>query len=197
MLNPKFPSLACLSKQAQLTLPPPFPNSPQTEPFIHSTSGIVNFITSTIVAASDQVVYDNPKWYRSHSLNYISQNHIAWGVEQQSKKKHPKRYGNLVQSERDGLNDMLVAHRAEVEEWIAGRMRTRRTVVGVSVGGGGGGTGNVASAGGGFIGNVDMMGMVGGLGYPGPSSRSGAAYHPSIGGASSSGGVVGAGLGDY
>lgn len=91
----------------------------RTDAFTNGVTGIINFINGDLLPASDQVIYDKPKWYRQNTLNFVSHNHLAWSID---KKKSTKRYGNLVQSPARGLNDMLMAHKEQVQGYINSRL---------------------------------------------------------------------------
>ena len=87
--------------------------------FTNAVKGIINFVNGDLLPASDQVIYDKPKWYRQNSVNFVSHNHLAWSID---KKKSTKRYGNLIQSPAQGLNDMLMTHKEQVQGYISSRL---------------------------------------------------------------------------
>lgn len=87
----------------------------RTDSFVSAVSGIVNFVNGDLLPVSDQVLYDKPKWYKQNSLNFVSHNHLAWSIDKQ---KSTKRYGNLVRSPAEGLNDMLMTHEDHVQKFI-------------------------------------------------------------------------------
>ncbi|KAL9107460.1 MAG: hypothetical protein Q9227_007657 [Pyrenula ochraceoflavens] len=71
-----------------------------------------------------------PKWYRDHSLVFVSSTHDAWN---RGEKKLSKRYGSLRKSEGRSMQHMLRLNRKEVQDYV-GR------VVGLQVGKGKGDT---------------------------------------------------------
>ncbi len=92
----------------------------RTSDVIKSVKGIVNFVTTTLHPISAQVLDEKPKWYRQNSLVIVSHCHNVWSLEH---RKQSKRYGSLIQAEFDGLNDMLVHNREQVQAFILDRIQ--------------------------------------------------------------------------
>lgn len=62
------------------------------------------------------------KSFIQHSLNFVSNNHLVWDID---RKKPSKRLGNLVRSPESTLNDMLIKHQEEAQEFILARVGTK------------------------------------------------------------------------
>ena len=60
--------------------------------------------------------------FTQHSLNFVSNNHLVWEID---RKKPSKRFGNLIRSPESRLNDMLIKHQEEAQEFILARVGTR------------------------------------------------------------------------
>ena len=98
------------------------------EDFTKRVTGMVNFISeNSLRAVSDHGFFQHgqslSKWYRAHSLNFVANHHLVWDIE--GSKKPSKRFGNLVRSPVNGLNDMLGQHQEEVQGFIMRRVATR------------------------------------------------------------------------
>lgn len=59
------------------------------------------------------------QWYRENSLVYVSQAHSLWKKEG----KASKRYGRLVRSNGEVLNQMMKIHEQEVYDWMLEKIR--------------------------------------------------------------------------
>lgn len=53
---------------------------------------------------------------------FVSRAHGVWNPETNRHKKPSKRYGNLIQSPKEGLSEILMHHKSEVYEWISERV---------------------------------------------------------------------------
>ena len=89
---------------------------------------MVNFISENrLKAVSDHGFFQHgqslSKWYRANSVNFVANNHLVWDID--SSKKPSKRFGNLVRSPVNGLNDMLGQHQEEVQGFITRRVIKR------------------------------------------------------------------------
>lgn len=58
-------------------------------------------------------------------MNFVSNEHLVWKIE--GGKKPSKRFGNLVRSPKMYLNNMLVHHKEQVQEFILGRSEALAT----------------------------------------------------------------------
>ncbi|KAL2041750.1 hypothetical protein N7G274_005534 [Stereocaulon virgatum] len=98
--------------------------STREQEFMKRVRGLINFVAkSHLVPVSDSgQVYWLSKWYKTHSLNYVSNNHLVWDID---RKKPSKRFGNLVRSSASKLNDMLGQHQEEVQDFILARVGIR------------------------------------------------------------------------
>ena len=98
------------------------------EDFTKRVTGLINFISeNSLKAVSDHGFFQHgqslSKWYRAHSVNFVANNHLVWDID--GSKKPSKRFGNLVRSPVNGLNDMLGQHQEEVQGFITGRIVRR------------------------------------------------------------------------
>ncbi|KAL4951273.1 hypothetical protein BDW69DRAFT_186526, partial [Aspergillus filifer] len=82
-------------------------------------NGVISFVAKDpvrAVASHTQVWLS--RWYKDNSLVYVSHAHGLW---KNAGKKPSKRYGNLLESPKAGLSEMLMHHKGEVCEWIEER----------------------------------------------------------------------------
>ncbi|KAJ4550531.1 Histone deacetylase hda1 [Exophiala dermatitidis] len=82
--------------------------------------GIVGFIsTEPIRPISNPGSHWVSQWYRDNSLVYVSKVHSLWKKEG----KASKRYGNLVRSNGEVLNQMMKVHEQEVFAWMIEKIK--------------------------------------------------------------------------
>lgn len=98
------------------------------EDFTKRVTGMINFISENrLKAVSDHGFFQHgqslSKWYRANSVNFVANNHLVWDID--GSKKPSKRFGNLVRSPVNGLNDMLRQHQEEVQGFITRRVVRR------------------------------------------------------------------------
>ena len=98
------------------------------EDFTKRVTGMVNFISGNrLKAVSDHGFFQHgqslSKWYRANSVNFVANNHLVWDID--GSKKPSKRFGNLIRSPVNGLNDMLGQHQEEVQGFITRRVVRR------------------------------------------------------------------------
>ncbi|OAP64896.1 hypothetical protein AYL99_00868 [Fonsecaea erecta] len=62
------------------------------------------------------------QWYRENSLVFISGRHSLWKKEM----KTSKRYGRLIKSDGEVLNQIMILHRDEAYEWMVDKIKQRR-----------------------------------------------------------------------
>ncbi|KAL4795013.1 hypothetical protein BDV19DRAFT_179123 [Aspergillus venezuelensis] len=82
-------------------------------------NGVISFVAKDpvrAVASHTQVWLS--RWYKDNSLVYVSHAHGLW---KNAGKKPSKRYGNLLESPKAGLSEMLMHHKSEVCAWIEER----------------------------------------------------------------------------
>lgn len=84
--------------------------------------GSPNGIRRSVFPPSALVTGRELKKLIQHSLNFVSNNHVVWGID---RKKPSKRFGNLIRSPKSRLNDMLIKHQDEAQEFILARVGTR------------------------------------------------------------------------
>ncbi|EXJ84628.1 histone deacetylase 6/10 [Capronia epimyces CBS 606.96] len=86
--------------------------------------GIIGFIaTNPIRPIANPGSHWVSQWYRDNSLVFVSQVHSLW-----KKDGHPsKRYGKLVRSNGEVLNQMMKIHEHEVFDWIKQQIRENAT----------------------------------------------------------------------
>ncbi|WEW56248.1 Histone deacetylase hda1 [Emydomyces testavorans] len=80
-------------------------------------SGVISFVAENKVRAVSSDT--NPwlsKWYKEHSLIYVSYHHNAF--KNPETKRPSKRYGRLLRSPKTTLNEMLLSHMKDVTKWI-------------------------------------------------------------------------------
>ncbi|KIY01763.1 uncharacterized protein Z520_01901 [Fonsecaea multimorphosa CBS 102226] len=65
------------------------------------------------------------QWYRENSLVFVSSRHSLWKKEKEGGKVS-KRYGRLVRSEGEILNQIMMQHREQVCQWIFDKVSQRR-----------------------------------------------------------------------
>ena len=70
---------------------------------------------------TETFITDFAKWYYKHSLLFVNHSHAVWERE----KKPSKKFGALRRSPAEGLNGMLRAHKADVEDFLAKRAGVR------------------------------------------------------------------------
>ncbi|EXJ94322.1 histone deacetylase 6/10 [Capronia coronata CBS 617.96] len=86
--------------------------------------GIVGFIaTNPIRPISNPASHWMSQWYRDNSLVYVSHVHSVWKKEG----KASKRYGRLVRSNGEVLNQMMKIHEQEVYEWMKEKIQENAT----------------------------------------------------------------------
>ena len=98
------------------------------EDFTKRVTGMINFISGNrLKAVSDHGFFQHgqslSKWYRANSVNFVANNHLVWDID--GSKKPSKRFGNLIRSPVNGLNDMLAQHQEEVQGFITRRVVRR------------------------------------------------------------------------
>ncbi|KAK2735021.1 Histone deacetylase hda1 [Myotisia sp. PD_48] len=80
-------------------------------------SGVVCFVAENPVrAVTSNTTTWLSKWYRENSLIIVSERHSIW--KNTAGKKPPKRYGWLVASKSNTLNDMMMLHRGYACQWM-------------------------------------------------------------------------------
>ncbi|KAK2789579.1 Histone deacetylase hda1 [Emmonsiellopsis sp. PD_33] len=90
-----------------------------TERVHKEVSGVISFVAENRVrAVSSNTTTWLSKWYKDNSLVFVSKNHSVWAGPENSRKLS-KRYGRLIQSPNEGLNEMLRTHKEEVCAWMA------------------------------------------------------------------------------
>ena len=62
----------------------------------------------------------NGKLMYQNSLVFVSHTHGLWNTAE-ARRKPSKRYGQLIQSPRTGLSEMLTHHKTDVFKWIENR----------------------------------------------------------------------------
>ncbi|KAL4892077.1 histone deacetylase Hda1 [Aspergillus ambiguus] len=87
-------------------------------------NGVISFVAENpvrAIASHTQVWLS--RWYKDNSLVFVSRAHGVWNnVDSGRNKKPSKRYGNLIQSPKEGLSEMLMHHKSDVYEWISERV---------------------------------------------------------------------------
>ncbi|OAG37424.1 hypothetical protein AYO21_08390 [Fonsecaea monophora] len=65
------------------------------------------------------------QWYRNNSLVVVSGRHSLWKKEKESGRVS-KRYGRLVRSDAEGLNQIMMQHKEEVCQWMFDKVSQRK-----------------------------------------------------------------------
>ncbi|OJJ56588.1 hypothetical protein ASPSYDRAFT_134468 [Aspergillus sydowii CBS 593.65] len=89
------------------------------ETLYQRVNGVISFVARDpvrAVASHTQVWLS--RWYKDNSLVYVSHAHGLW----KNPKKPSKRYGNLLESPKAALSEMLVHHKDEVFQWVENRV---------------------------------------------------------------------------
>ncbi|KIW97808.1 uncharacterized protein Z519_01392 [Cladophialophora bantiana CBS 173.52] len=71
------------------------------------------------------------QWYRENSLVFVSAKHSLWKKEKEGGRVS-KRYGRLVRSEEEVLNQIMMKHKKQVCQWIFEKISQRREEMGGS-----------------------------------------------------------------
>ncbi|MCJ1304776.1 Histone deacetylase hda1 [Hypocenomyce scalaris] len=97
------------------------------EGFFERIAGVINFVAENpLRSVHDQNVYYLSKWYYKNSLVFVADNHLVWSPDGPlAGKKSTKRYGAFIRSPKVGLNEMLVVHQQQVQQFILQRVRRR------------------------------------------------------------------------
>ncbi|GKZ74593.1 histone deacetylase hda1 [Aspergillus niger] len=84
-------------------------------------NSVVSFVAENpvrAIASHTQVWLS--RWYKDNSLVFVSHTHGVWN-NVETRRKPSKRYGQLVQSPKASLSEMLMHHKEEVYQWISER----------------------------------------------------------------------------
>ncbi|KAI1737192.1 histone deacetylase [Xylaria scruposa] len=90
-------------------------------------SGVVNFVTGNLRPVKSETDQDLSTWYKHNSLVFVAADHACWSDEELAKKVHKRRFGGVKKSSETGLNRMMEAHAAEVQQWIKDRLRVNQS----------------------------------------------------------------------
>ncbi|PKY08662.1 histone deacetylase [Aspergillus campestris IBT 28561] len=83
-------------------------------------NGVVSFVAENPVrAVASHTQTWLSRWYRDNSLVFVSHTHGVWNNTGQ--RKPSKRYGQLIQSPKAGLSEMLMHHKGDVFRWVEER----------------------------------------------------------------------------
>ncbi|KZF20599.1 Arginase/deacetylase [Xylona heveae TC161] len=64
-------------------------------------------------------------WYHKNSMVFVSGTHLVWSPDRRRPKK---KFGNLIKSPQNGLNEMLHAHQQQIQKFILDRVIVAETV---------------------------------------------------------------------
>ena len=99
---------------------------PENDAVYRSLADIAGFIsTQPIRPISSATNHAVSPWYREHSLVYVSEKHSVWKKANESGKVS-KRYGQLLKSEGDVVNGMMIRYREEMMLWMDAMIRKQR-----------------------------------------------------------------------
>ncbi|KAI9699415.1 MAG: Histone deacetylase hda1 [Candelina mexicana] len=83
-------------------------------------SGSISFIEASNVRRVRSTINDSlSSWYYQNSLIFISPTHFIFDPD---RKPVAKKFGHVIKSGKTSLNEMLIAHKREVEEFIKKRV---------------------------------------------------------------------------
>ncbi|KAI0205778.1 histone deacetylase [Astrocystis sublimbata] len=85
-------------------------------------AGVVNFVTGNLRPVKSETDPELSTWYKHNSLVYVAGDHACWSDEELAKKVLKRRFGGVKKSTESGLNRMMDAHAAEVQEFIKDRL---------------------------------------------------------------------------
>ncbi|KAF2840317.1 histone deacetylase clr3 [Patellaria atrata CBS 101060] len=100
------------------------------EEIMDRVAHVINFVADNALLAVRRQTDDASAWYWRNSHVFVANSHLAWDPERKKRKK----YGNIIKSPYDGINDMLYAHRHDVttfldqstQEWQKGQTEQQR-----------------------------------------------------------------------
>ncbi|KAI4908918.1 hypothetical protein J4E90_008656 [Alternaria incomplexa] len=78
---------------------------------------LIGFVGETTIQSIKRATDDTiSSWYYSHSMIFVKNSHFVWNPSRQRKMR--KKLGNLIQSPKDSLDDMLEQHLDEVQSLL-------------------------------------------------------------------------------
>ncbi|EOA88363.1 uncharacterized protein SETTUDRAFT_160266 [Exserohilum turcica Et28A] len=78
---------------------------------------LIGFVAGTTIQSIKRATDDTiSSWYHSHSMIFVKNSHFVWDPSRQRKMR--KKLGNLIQSPKDTLDDMLEQHLEEVQDLL-------------------------------------------------------------------------------
>ncbi|KAK2624188.1 hypothetical protein QTJ16_006138 [Diplocarpon rosae] len=95
-------------------------------------AGILCFVVSSLRPVKSETDQNLSRWYRDHSLIYVSPDHACWSDEESSRKVRKQRFGNVVMAEINisrgevdgsGLGKMLRTHQDDSIRFIKRSVR--------------------------------------------------------------------------
>ncbi|MCJ1402325.1 Histone deacetylase hda1 [Xylographa trunciseda] len=86
---------------------------------LEQIAGVIGFVAQNpIRPVTETFITDFAKWYYKRSLLFVNHAHPVW---ERDNKKISKKFGALRRSPADGVNAMLLAHKPDVEDFLAKR----------------------------------------------------------------------------
>ncbi|KAF2878298.1 putative histone deacetylase [Massariosphaeria phaeospora] len=84
---------------------------------------LIGFVSDTVLQSIKRNFNDDDivPWYYAHSMIFVQQSHHVW--DRSGHKKIRRKYGRLIQSSKDPMNDMLLEHQEEVREYLLAKKR--------------------------------------------------------------------------
>ncbi|KAF2660148.1 hypothetical protein K491DRAFT_589511 [Lophiostoma macrostomum CBS 122681] len=78
---------------------------------------LIGFVSETPVHSIKRTTDDSiANWFFAHSHIFVANSHNAWSPERRRKPR--RKYGQLVRSDYDDLNQMMESHRPEIQELL-------------------------------------------------------------------------------
>lgn len=81
-------------------------------------TGVLNFIEGSLRPVKSETDESLTAWYKNHSQIYVAADHDCWRVPELEKKVRKRRFGTVIKSDTNGLNQMLKRHLIEATSWI-------------------------------------------------------------------------------
>ncbi|KAJ4347879.1 Histone deacetylase hda1 [Didymosphaeria variabile] len=78
---------------------------------------LIAFVADTSLQSIRRPTDDNvASWYESHSMIFVQNDHLCWDPSRGHKRR--KKWGKLIRSEHVKLDDMLMQHKEEVQQYL-------------------------------------------------------------------------------
>lgn len=85
-------------------------------------TGVLGFVTGNLRPVKSDTDPELSTWYKNNSRIYVGGAHACWQSEDLANKVKKRRFGSVLRSPHDGLNQMMKHHADEARDWILGRV---------------------------------------------------------------------------